>query len=132
VKSVEFQLDNAGGHGKDQAVKLINEWAQSTKFEYKGQIEVSAVSQPANSPDTNIGDLGLFHGFKASLPDLESLVDPKERVIDRLREMAENHAYVDWNPAERIAKTIATLKAVCKAIVATKGDNTYNLRDYMP
>lgn len=132
MKSVEFQLDNAGGHGKDQAVKLINEWAASAEFEYEGQIKVSAVSQPANSPDTNIGDLGLFYGFKASLPDLESLVDPHERVIDRLREMGENHAYVDWNPAARIAKTIQTLKAVCKAIIDTKGNNTYNVRDYMP
>jgi len=131
VKSVEFQLDNAGGHGKDAAVKLINEWARSNDYPYAGKLAVSAVSQPPNSPDTNINDLGLFAGFKASLPDLKALHDSQQRVIDRLRDMAEQHAYVDWQPTKTIEKTIDTLKAVCKAIVATEGDNTYKVREYM-
>jgi len=104
VTSVEFQLDNAGGHGKDQAVKLINEWARSKQNKYRQKIAISAVSQPANSPDTNIADLGLFHGFKASMPDLDVLQESDERVIDRLREMAEQHAYVDWQPTKTIEK----------------------------
>jgi len=130
VKSVEFQLDNAGGRGKDQAVKLVNEWEKSPENKYRGKLDVSAVSQPPSSPDTNIDDLGLFAGFKESKPDLQAIAGSPHRVLDRLRDSVEQHAYVDWKPTKTIEKTIGTLRAVCRAIVATKDDNTYKIRDY--
>jgi len=130
VKKVTFQLDNAGGHGKTGAVRDFNLWAKSAEAKKYGR-ELSAVNQPANSPDFNILDLGLFNSIKATYKELASIKDSKERVTDRLAAALEDHVYGGaWPAAEKINKCLDTLGCVMRAVVDKKGGNVYKVRDY--
>jgi hypothetical protein len=74
--------------------------------------------------DTNINNLAIFAGHNVSLPYLEAMCTSRQLVMVFLGKMTEQQAYVDWKPSAAIEKVIGFLKAVCRAIVATEGDNT--------
>lgn len=84
-----------------------------------GNPKIRFIAQPANSPDTNILDLGFFN----SIQSLQDRTTP--RTVDEL--VAEvKRAFNEQAPAT-LGKVWTTLQAVLQEIMLAKGDNTFKL-----
>ena len=63
---IRIQQDGAGGHCKEDDAFLMQTLAQLEADEVITPGKLSFYTQPANSPDLNICDLGLFNGIQSA------------------------------------------------------------------
>jgi hypothetical protein len=111
---IRIQQDGAGGHTKFDDVYL------SQALEDLGLADkISIYTQPPNSPDLNILDLGLFNALQCAYYDHA----PRNEV--ELITMVEQ-TYGDY-PHEQINRLFITLQTVFNSILANNGCNQYKL-----
>ncbi|XP_057803284.1 uncharacterized protein LOC131018588 [Salvia miltiorrhiza] len=107
-----IQQDNAKPHLKSDDLELI-EAGNSDGF------NISLMSQPPNSPDTNINDLGFFRAIQ-SLKDEKSAYN-----VDQLVEHVKN-AFEELS-AYTINNVFLTLQCCLGEIMKEKGGNNYKI-----
>jgi hypothetical protein len=111
---IRIQQDGAGAHIKpDDAIWLeyLEEMGLSKK--------VILFNQPANSPDLNINDLGLFNAIQAVYNrEVPRTYDDIITCVQR--------AYWEY-PREKINRLFLTKMAVMNEIIRCNGDNDYKL-----
>jgi hypothetical protein len=111
---IRIQQDGAGGHTKfDDAylAQALEDLGLTNK--------VSIYTQPPNSPDLNICDLGLFNALQAEYYDKA----PKNEVelIKMVEETYADYCYL------KINRLFVTLQTVFNGIIAANGGNDYKL-----
>lgn len=86
-------------------------------------LAVEVVTQPAQSPDLNVLDMGFFN----SLQCLADETDP-----DSLSDLLSNVEDIFWEeyPAETLMQVFNTQYDVYNAILAKEGGNDYDLNEY--
>ena len=107
-----IQQDGARAHIKDDD----DEFAEAVAAL---GVNVSIYTQPANSPDLNINDLGFFHAIQALYS--ETAPDDEFDLIKAVEEAYDNY------PPEKINYIWLSLMGVCNEIIKCKGDNSYKL-----
>jgi hypothetical protein len=111
---IRVQQDGAGGHTKFDDLYLME------ALEDLGLTEkISIYTQPPNSPDLNICDLGLFNALQAAYYDNA----PKNEV--ELITMVEQ-TYADY-PHEMINRLFITLQTVFNSVLEHNGGNQYKI-----
>jgi hypothetical protein len=114
-KIVYIQQDGAKPHtGKGviervEAAGSVDGWRFSMK------------TQPAQSPDLNILDLGFFHSLKTRAAHLKIVAKNKVQLVAKIKE-----AFAQY-PSETLDHIWATLFAVYNCILQCNGDNQYLL-----
>lgn len=114
-KIVYIQQDGAkphSGHGvieRLQTAGSVNGW----RFRMK--------TQPAQSPDLNILDLGFFHSLKTRAAHMKVVAKNKTQLVAKIK-----LAYQQY-PAETLDHIWASLFAVYNCILQCNGDNQYSL-----
>ena len=83
------------------------------------QNKVLLYTQPPNSPDLNINDLGLFRALQASYEKL--IAKNASEIIDNI-----NRVYAEYE-TERINKVYLSLMTVMNMIVKRNGDNDFDV-----
>ncbi|CAB9529989.1 transposon protein [Seminavis robusta] len=108
------QQDGAGGHTSADDPEIIN-WIYEQGLE--DQFEV--YTQPANSPDLNINDLGLFNALQQAYHDCT----PKTSVeiIECVQKTFKDYP---WQAVDRL---FVTLQSVFNEIIDCGGHNTYKI-----
>ena len=116
---VWVQSDNAGGHGtiKDRAEIVDTLWS---KFKIK------VVWQPAQSPDLNVLDLGLWRSLSTAVDKLNK---SKRDNVDALWQTCEK-SFEDWgkfNEGEEsvIQRVYTKLDAIADFVIESGGDNAH-------
>jgi hypothetical protein len=114
VKHIRLQHDNAPVHFK----KTDNEWIQAAQ-QYADRFNFTLKEQPANSPDTNILDLGFFESLQT--------LQQQQRPADNIDELVQN-VLTSWQQFDPIVlnRTFITHQSVCDVIIQSYGDNDYN------
>ena len=125
---IKLQFDNAPGHltkGKKnkETGEIIYESTIAGKLNdlltKAGEIPIELVRQIANSPDTNLNDLGFYNSLDSQLPQRrEFKLDEFEKQVE-----AAFWAY----PEEKLERIVRAKIGIIKAIIADKGDNTYKI-----
>ena len=111
--NIIVQQDGATPHtGKDNLNK-INEYCRNK------QIPMEFIKQPAQSPDLNVNDLGLFHSLKSCVSKKLRTI----KTIDSLKTTVQKE-YELYN-SSTILKIWDHLEFVYKQIRLYKGQNTY-------
>ena len=116
AKLVTVQMDNAGGHGMATLHKKISNALPARKG---GGPTIELVDQPAQSPDTNVCDLGLFRSVDSRIPKFRPFQ------LDRFARMV-SKAHRQY-PGDKVEQLYQTKIAVCKKMVEAKGDNSFDL-----
>ena len=78
-------------------------------------------TQPAQSPDLNILDLGFFHSLKTRAAHMKVVAKNKTQLVAKIK-----LAYQQY-PAETLDHIWASLFAVYNCILQCNGDNQYSL-----
>ena len=77
-----MQMDNAGSHG--MATLIHKKIANALPARKGGGPSIKLVDQPAQSPDTNVCDLGLFRGVDSLIPKFRPFhLDEFARMISK-------------------------------------------------
>lgn len=111
-KIIYVQQDNAKPHFRDDDGDVLEEGSRdgwSIRFK----------SQPPNSPDFNVLDLGFFN----SIQSLQHEASPN--TIDELIECVQN-AFNELN-MEKLDNTFLTLQSCFEATILAKGGNSYKI-----
>jgi DNA-binding transcriptional regulator YhcF (GntR family) len=111
---IKIQQDGAGGHCKEDDEEIA-EYIQSIHLEDK----VKLYTQPANSPDLNILDLGLFNAIQAAY----YRTSPRNQV--QLIEMVEK-TYKEFS-LKTINRVWLSLMCCFNEIIEMNGDNDYKV-----
>lgn len=123
---IKLQFDNAPGHltkgktdkktGEKVFMSTIAGKLKSV-LEKSGEIPIELVRQIANSPDTNLSDLGFYNSIDSLMPHWrEFLLNVFEKQIET--------AFWAY-PSEKIERLVLSKIKIVKAIIAANGDNTY-------
>ena len=119
---VHLQFDNAPGHltqgKKDEPTSAIGSRIASHMKARRG-LEIKLRRQEANSPCTNLNDLGFYASWDSRIPHLRPFD------VDELAAMCEA-AFWEY-PSEKLEALVETKKAVCKSIIAAGGNNDFKL-----
>ena len=120
AKDVKVQFDNAGGHGMSTIEgKIAREMAAPVRRGKQVGPKLTMVKQCAQSPDTNVCDLGFFNSLDSRLPKLRPYnLDEFEKLI-----VDEHEQY----PAEKMDALFDSKQRVCQAILRCGGDNSYKM-----
>ena len=111
---IRIQQDGAGAH-----IRPDDELFEAGLQELGMQNKVLLYSQPANSPDTNINDLGFFRALQ-SLYERRAPKDVNE-LIEYVQETYNDYSYA------KINKIWLSLMAVYNKILEHHGDNNFQL-----
>ncbi|XP_057768738.1 uncharacterized protein LOC130988793 [Salvia miltiorrhiza] len=111
-KDIFIQQDNAKPHIKPDDPEFL---AVANLDGFNFQL----VCQPANSPDTNVNDLGFFRAIQ-TLKDQK----PAKDVNELLKNVHE--AYLEY-PPQKINHVFLTLQGCYHEILKAKGDNNYTI-----
>ena len=106
-----LELDNAGGHGSRAVIK---EYEELMKTKYKIDIKW----QPANSPDSNALDLGVWMS-------LQSDVSKLSRRTQAFLEALNTRVMQSWSEydGDRMLPVFDKIKDVAEAAIEMQGDN---------
>jgi hypothetical protein len=75
--------------------------------------------QPAQSPDTNVCDLGLFRSVDSRIPKFRPFqLDKFAKIVSK--------AHLQY-PGDKVERLYETKIAVCKKMVEAKCDNSFDL-----
>lgn len=139
---VIVQMDSAGGHSGVQNLRRLNELGSKAKpkivFRYVETDDACGCPcaqylccyrcQPANSPDLNLLDLGVWHSIERVVNKLRrNLFNPsrsKQLEIEAFIPAVEE-AWKRWNSAVKIGQLKDTLLEVWRQIVECNGGNTF-------
>jgi hypothetical protein len=111
---IKVQQDGAGGHcshSDEYLTNAIEELGLTNK--------VSFYTQPPNSPDLNILDLGLFNALQAEYYDKA----PKNEV-ELITMVEETYAVYDYRKVNRL---FITLQTIFNSIIEYNGDNQFKI-----
>jgi hypothetical protein len=112
---VRLQEDNATAHNKSNNEEwqlLINDPGE--------RVTVKEVEQPANSPDTNIDDLGFFRSLQS-----DYWTQTPASTIDGLIDNVQK-AFNDYDP-KKLNRIWLTHGTILNCIIEHEGDNHYNI-----
>lgn len=112
-KSVIIQQDGARPHTGRDVVHRIEQYACT------GGWSITMKTQPAQSPDLNILDLGFFHSLKVRVGHLKRTARNMVELIENVQEAYEDYDYDTLN------NVWAHLFACYNCILAVNGDNEY-------
>jgi hypothetical protein len=121
ARNLRCQQDGAAAHtGKHNVKNLDMSGASKNK---RTKAEITVLTQPAQSPDTNINDLAIFPSMSRRFNKLQ-----KHEKVSDLDRLAAN-ARQTWNdfPADVLTKAWSTKTNVLKAIIKAKGGNDFKL-----
>ena len=117
TRKVIIQLDNAKPHTK----KSIRQALESAARNKRGEtgIEIEFAPQPAQSPDTNLDDLGFYSSLERHFGpcrnfDIGSLVRQVKEAFDSY-------------PSEKLEKLVQTKKSIVHEIFKSGGRNDFPL-----
>ncbi|XP_057792560.1 uncharacterized protein LOC131009281 [Salvia miltiorrhiza] len=111
-KDIFIQQDNAKPHIKPDDPEFVAV-ARQDGFNFQ------LVCQPANSPDTNVNDLGFFRAIQ-TLKDQK----PAKNVEELLKNVQD--AYEEY-PPEKLNHVFLTLQSCYQEIIKDKGGNNYKI-----
>ena len=111
-ETIWAQHDNAPSHNLNEDPDIVRECTADGW-------DIKFISQPANSPDLNILDLGFFN----SIQSLQDRTTP--RTIDDL--IAEVRTAFGAQTSEKLGAVWTTLQSILQEIMLAKGDNTFKL-----
>jgi hypothetical protein len=113
AKVVKLQFDNAPGHktGADRSDAMIKAM--------KGRPSIEFVEQIAQSPCTNLCDLGFFRSIDSRLPKLRSFKVPE--FIEQIKT-----AYEEY-PEDKIENLVKMKKRVVVCLSENEGRNDFKL-----
>jgi hypothetical protein len=111
---IRVQQDGAGGHCRhdDEYLTMALEDLGLTD-------KISFYTQPPNSPDLNICDLGLFNALQAAYYDKA----PRNEV-ELITMVVETYAEY---PHKKINRLFLTLQTICNSILEYHGDNQFKI-----
>jgi hypothetical protein len=114
-KTVYIQHDNASSHFKNDYVPFVTAGKELGR-------NISLTPQPANSPDTNVNDLGFFRALQARQWDsVVQATHDKYALIE-----AVTAAYDAFDP-RLINFNFLTLSTCLEEIIKSHGDNLYKI-----
>ena len=116
---IKIQQDGAGGHCHHEDPFLLSSLAELKPNQVLAPGKIIFYTQPANSPDLNICDLGLFNGIQSAY--YHSAPKDSIEMIDCVLA-----AYAQY-PVNMINRMFVTLMSVFNCIVLCHGDNAYKL-----
>ena len=113
------QVDNAGGHGLGFTLDQLNRLG-AIAHRY---IRIHFYTQPPNSPDLNVLDLGAWQSLQKAVPPIvynqeNSELTNQERIIAAVHE-----SFMHWNAREKCTSLFETLKAFMAESLISGGDN---------
>jgi hypothetical protein len=111
---IRIQQDGAGGH-TDHDDPYLTQAIEDLGLTDK----VSIYTQPPNSPDLNICDLGLFNALQAEYYDTSPMNEVE--LIKLVEETYKNYCYL------KINRLFVTLQTVFNGIIEANGGNDYTL-----
>ncbi|XP_057798731.1 uncharacterized protein LOC131014673 [Salvia miltiorrhiza] len=111
-KNIFIQQDNAKPHIKVDDLEFL-------AVPRADGFNIQLLCQPANSPDTNVNDLGFFRAIQ-SLKDQK----PANEVGELIKNVQET--YNDY-PPQKINHVFLTLQCCYQEIMKAKGDNNYKI-----
>eukprot|EP00042_Codosiga_hollandica_P039603 m.333581 g.333581 ORF g.333581 m.333581 type:complete len:406 (-) comp55651_c0_seq4:157-1374(-) len=115
-KHVTIQMDNAPPHGDLQALEAaINDRRHGRRM------KISFTKQPAQSPDTNLNDLGLFNSMQTSVDKLQGNLQGTQEIIATVKK-----AWEAVLPAT-LQKLVETKMLVVSKIIESRGSNDFVL-----
>lgn len=114
AKVVKVQFDNAPGHRTSRFIDPRIEVALTSSRPH-----IRLVSQPAQSPCTNVCDLGFFNSIDSRLPKLRSFKLPE--FISQIE-----NAFGAY-PLDKLDKLFDTKSLVVACIQEAEGENTFKL-----
>jgi len=109
-----IQLDNAPAHTGHNTINTLNQYCA------ENGLEIEYVPQPAQSPDFNVNDLGLFNSLKKRVNHLKA---GNDKSLSSLYEAI--HKVYDDYPSETISIIFGHLYANYNACLQSDGDNKY-------
>ena len=115
-QKVVLQLDNATPHQWACAQEAVKRALRSSG-KAGGGVTIEVEFQPANSPDTNLNDLGFYRSLNKRLPK------KRDRRLTDFVPMVKQ-AFWDY-PSDKLTKLCDTQQLVYRAISKAGGDNAY-------
>ncbi len=119
AKRVIVQLDSAGGHRVQESINYLN------SLGIKSKPEISFITQPIRSPDTNVLDLGIWRSMSSRVTTVKyerySTFTISQRVINAVEDM-----WHDYDP-NILHNIFVTLKLILYEIIDHNGGNDYKL-----
>jgi hypothetical protein len=110
-KTIRIQQDGAKAHVKDN-----DEWLNEALEEVG--LDARLYTQPPNSPDVNILDLGFFRAIQSANDEVSS---DESQLITHVQAAYERY------PRENLNRTWLTLQSVMNEIVDNHGNNDYKI-----
>lgn len=110
-KVIKIQQDGARAHIKEDDIEFYERAMEM-------DVEVELYTQPANSPDLNVLDLGFFRALQSFN---ENTPRTSMQLIDAVKEAFEKF------PKEQLNKCFITLQSCMDEIIKIKGDNNYKI-----
>ena len=113
------QLDNAGGHGLGFTLDELNLIGAISH----PSIRIHFYTQPPNSPDLNVLDLGAWNSIQKTVPSLIyeasfSSASNQERIINAVQD-----SFLNWNAKEKCKSLFETLKCFMGEVLHSDGGN---------
>ena len=125
ANKLRCQQDGATPHTGEDNVNKLNKAGAETRKRRNGTntAKITALTQPAQSPETNINDLAIFPSMSRSFNNKQ-----KHEVINDLDRLAAN-ARQTWKqfPTDVLTKAWTTKTNVLKAIIKAKGTNNFKM-----
>ena len=109
-----IQLDNAPAHKGYSNIDTLNRYCQ------ENSLEIEYIPQPAQSPDFNVNDLGLFNSLKKKVHHLKAGTDKSLMALYS----AIQKVYEDY-PKDTISVIFGHLYANYNACLSANGGNDY-------
>lgn len=135
VNKIVIQFDNAGGHGgshdrSKRTKDLLYDWVQAHQEKLKEMTggtppTIEFVSQPANSPDLNVLDLGAWWSLDTAVKEVRT--KPANISWNTAVREAVQKAWDSWVCTDSITRIFETHKKVMEEVLKVNGDNTYTL-----
>ena len=114
-RNIRIQQDGAKSHVYESDLDIIDFFESA---EASQGLKAQLFTQPANSPDCNICDLGFFRVLQSRClivgTDEKTLLDAVKKAFDEY-------------PKEMINRTWLTLQSCLNCIIEQNGDNTYKI-----
>lgn len=115
TSGIIIQQDGATPHTGCASVDIINAYIQ------QGNWNCTLITQPAQSPDLNLLDLGLFHGMKSEADGIKGDGRNIDTCIQRMKE-----AFASYDPTS-IEINWGVLFEVYRLILQDNGNNSFKV-----
>ena len=117
--TVWSQLDNAGGHGLGFTLEEINRLGATCH----PHIRIHFYTQPPNSPDMNILDLGAWNSLQRAVKPVVYQHQTPHATNQSQIISAVTTSFIEWNAREKCEKLFDTLQAFMAELLLSGGDN---------